>query len=117
MSAFVHISFPDEPIHWFAGELAAGREKDRHPAGPCPHTCTHQMQSVVAWGPNFEHYELVRCDDAEGCAGMCRGWQPTDGNPIGLGGKKYRDGVSQFMLMDRALQPHTPTVLKTPQSV
>jgi hypothetical protein len=72
------------------------------------------MQSVVAWGPDFDHYELVRCDDTDGCAGSCRGWQPTDDNDHGgLGGPKYAAGVKQWSLMDRNLIPHTPQRVTT----
>jgi hypothetical protein len=59
-----------EPIRWYRSELDG--EALRKPVGPCPHTdCRHWGQSVVAWGGDFEHYELVVCDDAPGCAG---GW-------------------------------------------
>lgn len=41
--------------------------------GPCPHVCEHLAIGVIAWGPDYEHYTLVECDDdRDGC--MCRGW-------------------------------------------
>lgn len=43
--------------------------------GICPHRlCAHRSLTVIAWGPDRAHYELVRCDDRDGCAGRCRGW-------------------------------------------
>jgi hypothetical protein len=50
--------------------------------GDCPHECEHRDTRTVAWGPDFEHYELVECLDTEGCAAggrnttgvVCRGW-------------------------------------------
>jgi hypothetical protein len=40
--------------------------------GHCNHACGHTAQRVIAWGPDWTHYELVQCDDA--CAGACRTW-------------------------------------------
>jgi hypothetical protein len=56
-------------VRWFAGY---GPEPV---VGPCPHrSCPHNHQSVVAWGPDFDRYELVTCDVEDGCDGGCRGW-------------------------------------------
>lgn len=69
----IHVDAPGV-IRWFAGH---------HPlpiVGLCPHTaCTHHAQGVVAWGPDYQRYELVECDVTDGCAGRCRAW--TDGGP------------------------------------
>lgn len=50
--------------------------------GPCPHTrCPHHAQTVVAWGPDYNHYELVTCDVGPvdgGCGGACRAWVAAD---------------------------------------
>lgn len=47
--------------------------------GPCPHTeCCHDEQSVIAWGPDYVHYELVTCDVDDQCDGGCRAW--SDGS-------------------------------------
>lgn len=66
-----HLDHPGE-VHWFHGYGPLPV------VGPCPHTnCPHNGTSVIAWGPDYEHYELVTCDvDAEdgGCAEQCRGW-------------------------------------------
>lgn len=43
--------------------------------GKCPHECKHNMLSVIAYGPDWEHYELLTCDAPEGCNGECRGWR------------------------------------------
>ena len=44
--------------------------------GPCPHDdCRHHAQSVIAWGPNWDRYEMLACDVDDGCAGGCRGWK------------------------------------------
>lgn len=69
--AEAHLDHPGE-IHWFKGEGPAPV------IGPCPHTdCRHLGQSVIAWGPTLDRYELVECGiagDAHGCAGRCRAW-------------------------------------------
>lgn len=67
-----HLDHPGD-WHWFKGHGPA-------PAiGHCPHTtCRHHSQSVIAHGPDLEHYELVVCDVVQGCAGQCRAW--TDGS-------------------------------------
>jgi hypothetical protein len=102
MGSEVTLDHPGEVIHWFKSEP---EEIDRRPVGPCPHTeCRHHGQSVVAWGPDFEHYELMVCDDDHpgGCAGWCRGWQATDDNEHGgTHGKTYRRRAPTFMLLDR----------------
>jgi hypothetical protein len=73
----IAIDYPDEVIHWFGDRL--GREHARRrPVGPCPHDCGHRATTVVAWGPDEAHYELVACDD-DGCAGNCRGWMAAEG--------------------------------------
>jgi hypothetical protein len=62
-----HLDHPGE-ISWYAG---------RGPApvlGACDHTCGHEHQSVIAWGPTYERYELAQCDVPDGCAGRCRAW-------------------------------------------
>lgn len=90
MSTYVSIDHPDEVVHWFACYPQAQRE--RPVIGDCPHECEHRAYSVVAYGPNLEHYELVVCDD-DGCAGNCRAWLATDDNPRGTGGPRYRESV------------------------
>lgn len=60
-------------VRWFSGHGPAPV------VGLCPHAgCQHFGQAVIAWGPDLTRYELVRCDDAAGCAGRCRAW--TDGS-------------------------------------
>lgn len=41
--------------------------------GPCLHNCPHRHRTVIAWGPDWERYELIQCDQV--CAGQCRGWK------------------------------------------
>ena len=70
----IHVDKPGE-IKWFAGY------GPRAVIGPCPHIgCRHHAQAVIAWGPDYERYELVECNVSEHCAGRCRAW--TDGGPI-----------------------------------
>ena len=81
--AEVHLDHPGD-VHWFHGFAPAPV------IGPCPHTtCKHFGQTVIAWGPDYERYELVKCDDTDGCNGTCRSWwsdhppgetQPVRGN-------------------------------------
>jgi hypothetical protein len=103
VSSYVAIENPDAVVHWFKSDPW---EKGRRPVGPCPHSgCPHNAQSVVAWGPDFEHYELVVCDtdDPGGCDGMCRGWLATDDNHHGgTHGQKYRQ-APRFMMVDRPI--------------
>jgi hypothetical protein len=51
--------------------------------GPCPHTdCKHWGQSVIAWGPSLERYELVSCGSVgnpDGCGERCRAWSDGQG--------------------------------------
>ncbi|MBM3315842.1 hypothetical protein FJY71_08425 [candidate division WOR-3 bacterium] len=68
--AEAHLDHPGE-ITWWVGHGPAPI------LGDCPHTgCEHRDTSTVAWGPDFEHYELVNCmEQGEGkCGGACRGW-------------------------------------------
>lgn len=52
-----------DEVHMFAGETW-------HDLGEkCDHDCRHLGQTVVAWGPDIQHYELNHCDQ---CA--CRSW-------------------------------------------
>lgn len=44
--------------------------------GPCPHDCEHRCRTVIAWGPDWDRYELLRCDG--GCDGQCRGWKRVE---------------------------------------
>lgn len=56
-------------VKWFAGYGPVPV------VGECPHrSCGHTVVPTIAWGPDYEHYCLVRCDDPAGCAGQCRGW-------------------------------------------
>jgi hypothetical protein len=58
--------------------------------GPCPHgDCEHRIGSVIAWGPDYEHYCLVRCDDE--CAGTCRTWTVEYPPPFTPERPKYRE--------------------------
>lgn len=67
--AEAHLDHPGD-FHFFSG-YGPARVK-----GPCPHTgCPHHGVSVIAWGPDYEHYELLVCEVNEGCAGRCRGWK------------------------------------------
>ena len=55
--------------------------------GDCPHACEHNGTSVIAWGPDNEHYCLVECDDRQrGC--LCRGWSAE--YPPGVGMPRMR---------------------------
>jgi len=66
--AEVHLDHPGD-VSWFAGHGPLPV------IGPCPHdTCEHTIIPTIGYGPDFEHYCLVRCDDPNGCAGQCRGW-------------------------------------------
>lgn len=65
-----HLDHPGD-ISWYVGHGPAPI------LGDCPHVaCQHSDTHTVAWGPDFEHYELVVCvEQGEGrCAGACRGW-------------------------------------------
>lgn len=66
--AEIHLDHPGE-ITWFKGYGPAAV------IGPCPHSqCRHLDQSVIAWGPDLNHYELVTCDVGEECNRFCRAW-------------------------------------------
>jgi hypothetical protein len=68
----IHVDQPGE-IRWFSGH------GPRAVVGPCPHiTCRHLAQGVIAWGPDYERYELIECTGE--CARRCRAW--TDGGPV-----------------------------------
>lgn len=70
-----HLDHPGE-IRWFKGEGPAPV------LGPCPHSCKHLGQGVIAWGPTMDRYELVECGirpsglggDNTDCAAQCRAW-------------------------------------------
>ena len=79
MSSYVSIDHPDEVIHWFKPYPAD--QRSRTAVGPCPHDCEHRNTSVVGYGSDLDHYELVTCDDV--CDGNCRAWIPTDDNAHG----------------------------------
>lgn len=68
-----------DDVRWFAGY-------DAKPiVGPCPHTCQHRDSRVIAWGPSLRHYELIQCDDEDGCQQRCRAWEratPTSNGGI-----------------------------------
>jgi hypothetical protein len=66
-----HLDHPGD-FHWFKGYGPAPV------TGACPHTCWHNAQTVIAWGPDMDRYELVACD-AE-CGGECRAW--IDGHGV-----------------------------------
>lgn len=61
--------------------------------GACPHTCDHSLIPTIAYGPDHEHYCLVRCDDPDGCAGQCRGWAAE--YPYGEGPQLKLHGFKQ----------------------
>lgn len=78
--ADVHLDHPGD-VTWLVG---------RGPApiiGPCPHDCEHHLMAVIAWGPDYDHYTLLKCDAV--CAGECRGW--TQEWPYNSGKPKFRD--------------------------
>jgi hypothetical protein len=60
--ADVSLDNPGE-VHWFSGE------GPKPIVGTCNHDCLHMGTSVIAWGPDFDHYELVECDKCK-----CRAW-------------------------------------------
>jgi hypothetical protein len=70
--SFIAIDNPDAVIDWFAVYPEA--ERQRRVIGPCPHACPHNMTATVGWGPDLAHYELQRCDVADGCNRNCRAW-------------------------------------------
>ena len=68
-----HLDHPGE-IHWFRGYAPSPV------LGACPHLgCRHHAQSVIAWGPSLDRYELVQCDIPEHCDGGCRAWSDGHG--------------------------------------
>lgn len=72
-----HLDRPGE-IHWFKGETP-------FPVlGPCQHACQHWGQSVIAWGPSYERYELVECGRPgdDGCDARCRAWVDGRGRVV-----------------------------------
>jgi hypothetical protein len=78
VSSRAYVDRPGE-AHWFAGHGPARL------IGPCPHDCRHHATSVVAWGPDLDHYELVVCDVTDGCDGRCRGWVAQTEGSNGIG--------------------------------
>lgn len=78
--AEVHLDHPGE-ITWFKGRGSLPI------AGPCMHAeCHHLGQSVIAWGPSLDRYELVSCgslnhddESPSDCAGRCRAWVDSRG--------------------------------------
>ena len=57
-------------VHWFSGH------------GPVPGDlylgdCKHWGQSVIAYGWDLKHYELVKCDTNDGCGS--RAWSDERG--------------------------------------
>lgn len=70
-----HLDHPGD-WHWFMGHGPA------EIIGDCPHeNCPHHAGSVVAYGPDYRHYELIQCDVDEGCNGNCRGWMAEFPHP------------------------------------
>jgi hypothetical protein len=65
--AEVHLDHPGD-VTWFKGYGPLPT------LGPCEHVCEHRAIGDIAWGPDFERYTLIKCDDPDGCAGRCRGW-------------------------------------------
>lgn len=97
MSTFVTIDDPGRVIGWFA--CYPEDQRARKPIGPCPHDCEHLGTSVVGYGPDLDHYELITCED-DGCAGNCRAWLPTDDNAHGgTAGKRYRHAIFHPQMM------------------
>jgi hypothetical protein len=92
VSSFVRVDHPDDVIHWFASYPES--ERTRPPLGPCTHECEHRQSATVGWGPDLKHYELIVCEESDGCNGNCRAWLPTDDNAHGgTGGPTYRRAV------------------------
>lgn len=105
----VQLEHPGE-ISWFK---SYPEEEHRRPVGPCPHTeCQHLGTSVVAWGPDLDHYELWVCDDNSpgGCDGWCRGWKAVDDNAHGGTHGPKRQQEPAYLLMD------SPSSLKVRQA-
>lgn len=74
--AEAHLDHPGD-IHWFHGYGPATV------LGNCPHgNCAHNAQSVIAWGPSYDRYELVACDVINGCATGCRAWVDSQGRVV-----------------------------------
>jgi hypothetical protein len=75
-----HLDHPGE-ITWFAGKSHAPI------VGLCSHTCPHDGQGVIAWGPSFERYELVQCavkpsEHPDACDSCCRAWVDSRGRVV-----------------------------------
>jgi rRNA maturation protein Nop10 len=81
--AETHLDHPGE-VTWFAGYGPA------QPTGACEHACPHDGAGVIGWGPDFEHYSLVRCPD---CG--CRAWTVEYPPPFSDDRPKYR--VREFL--------------------
>lgn len=89
-----HVDKPGE-ISWFSGYGPAAVH------GPCPHGgCAHWGRSVIAWGPSLGRYELVQCDQADGCATSCRAWVDGRGRPTTAW--LHVDAVDEGLLRRRA---------------
>lgn len=91
--AEAHLDHSGETV-WYPGHQPIT------PIGLCPHAhCKHELQRRVAEGPDFDHYELVQCDDVDGCAGRCRAWfgEYPDGYP-----QRYRQWAFQQVLASAA---------------
>lgn len=67
-----HLDHPGR-MHWFMGHGPAPV------LGPCTHACQHLGDSVVAWGPSHDRYELVECGTEDSTC-RCRAW--SDGRGV-----------------------------------
>jgi rRNA maturation protein Nop10 len=78
--AETHLDHPGE-VTWFEGY------GPKRPLGlPCNHPCDHNFScSVIAWGPDYEHYCIVECKE---CG--CRSWTVEYPPPFSPERPKYQ---------------------------
>lgn len=66
-----YIDVPEGQVHWFTPW------KPGADGGPCDHDCVHPAVMIIAWGPDFEHYELGKCQKCS-----CIAWYTQAENPF-----------------------------------
>lgn len=79
--AEAHLDHPGD-VTWFKGH------GPKQATGPCTHSCDHNWtMSVIAWGPDYEHYSLNECTK---CG--CRAWSAEYPEPFSVDRPKFRRG-------------------------
>lgn len=100
--AEAHLDCPGD-VRWYP------RKGPLPVVGPCPHSCSHNSRSVIAWGPDYEHYVLVACDVPDGCDQRCRAWQAEYPFPFSEARPKCRTGPFLMTAEPAVTSAGTPT--------